>query len=71
MRQDDQRKCTAAKLYRLGLVKQIFRRNAIPKNGITLNPKVEDIFSPQEKQHLCYGLVAIDCSWKRVNEVYI
>ena len=70
MRQDDQRKCTAAKLHRLGLVKQIFRRNAIPKNGITLNPKVEDIFSPQEKQHLGYGLVAIDCSWKRVNEVY-
>ncbi|MCP8318753.1 MAG: DUF367 family protein [Candidatus Methylarchaceae archaeon HK01B] len=70
MRQDDQRKCTSAKLCRLGLVRPIHYRYRIPKKGITLNPKVTDVFSPEDKLHLSHGLVAIDCSWKRIDEVF-
>lgn len=70
MRQDDQKKCTAAKLCRLGLAQPIFQKSKIPKNGITLNPKASSIFSPQDKIYLGFGLVSIDCSWKKVDEIF-
>ncbi|MCP8308618.1 MAG: DUF367 family protein [archaeon] len=70
MRQDDQRKCTAAKLCRFGLVQPIFYKSKIPKKGIILNPKALNIFSPQDKPYLSHGLVAIDCSWKRIDETF-
>jgi len=70
MKQDDQRKCTAAKLCRFGLAQPIFHGSRIPKRGITLNPKTLNIFSPNDKPYLSYGLVAIDCSWKRIDEVF-
>ncbi|MEM3436986.1 MAG: DUF367 family protein [Nitrososphaerales archaeon] len=70
MRQDDQKKCTAAKLCRLGLAQPIFQKSKIPKNGITLNPKALSIFSPQDRPHLSFGLVSIDCSWKKINETF-
>jgi pre-rRNA-processing protein TSR3 len=70
MKQDDQRKCTAAKLCRLGLAQPIFQKNKIPKKGITLNPKASSVFSPQDKPYLIYGLIAIDCSWKKANETF-
>lgn len=70
MKQDDQKKCTAAKLCRLGLAYPIFQKSKIPKNGITLNPKASIIFSPQDKPYLRFGLVSIDCSWKKINEVF-
>jgi pre-rRNA-processing protein TSR3 len=70
MKQDDQRKCTAAKLCRFGLAQPIFHTSKIPKRGIILNPKASNIFSPDDKPYLSYGLVAIDCSWKRADEVF-
>ncbi|MGQ9469181.1 MAG: DUF367 family protein [Nitrososphaerales archaeon] len=70
MRQDDQRKCAAAKLRRFGLAYPISHMSEIPKKGIILSPKASSIFSPQDKPYLSYGLVAIDCSWKRVDEVF-
>jgi len=70
MKQDDPRKCTAAKLRRFGLVQPIFHKSKIPKGGITLNPKALNVFSPGDKPYLSYGLVAIDCSWKRIDEVF-
>jgi pre-rRNA-processing protein TSR3 len=70
MKQDDQRKCTAAKLCRFGLAQPISHGSRIPKRGITLNPKALNIFSPNDKPYLSYGLVAIDCSWKRIDEVF-
>ncbi|NWG08975.1 MAG: DUF367 family protein [Nitrososphaerales archaeon] len=70
MRQDDRRKCAAAKLCRLGLVQPIFQKRAIPRRGITLNPKASNVFSPEDKPRLSYGLVVIDCSWKRIDETF-
>jgi len=70
MRQDDQRKCTAAKLCRFGFVQPIFQKRKIPKKGITLNPRALDVFSPKDKPYLIHGLVAIDCSWKRIDESF-
>ncbi len=70
MRQDDQRKCSAAKLCRFGLAQPIFHKSKIFKRCIILNPKALSIFSPQDKPYLSYGLVAIDCSWKRIDETF-
>lgn len=70
MKQDDQRKCSAAKLCRFGLVKPIFYKYRIPKKGIILNPKAIDVFSPTDIPYLIYGLIAIDCSWKNIEDVF-
>lgn len=70
MKQDDQKKCTAAKLCRFGLAQPILRKSEIPKKSTVLNPKASSIFSPLDKPYLIYGLVAIDCSWKRIDETF-
>jgi len=48
----------------------MFRRGKIPKRGIVLNPKASNVFSPDDKPYLSHGLVAIDCSWKRIDEAF-
>ena len=59
MYQDDPRKCTAAKLVKLGLV----RRIKTPRpNMLILNPFSRTVLSQADKRaskHIC----AIDCSW--------
>ena len=68
--QDDRKKCTAAKLFRYGFVKKIIRRYKIPKMAIVLNPKAEMVVSPNDRAHLRFGIVVIDGSWKRIDEVF-
>jgi pre-rRNA-processing protein TSR3 len=71
LRQDDPRKCTAAKLARLGFAKPLFRMGQIPRRGLVLSPFAPEILLSkdrvvaQEK-----GLVAVDCSWERVQTAF-
>jgi len=63
----DPKKCTALKLYRLKLIKIIPRITKNLNQAVLLNP-----FSTREinfKDRVIiekYGLVVIDCSWKRI-----
>ncbi len=68
MRQDDPRKCTAAKLARLRLAKAVFRTSQIPRRSIVLNPFSPMVVLPRDGQVIeSYGLVAIDCSWEKAD----
>lgn len=71
MKQDDQRKCSATKLCRWGLAKALYRIHHIPKRAVVLNPKAPAVFLFRDRAHLGYGLVAVDCSWKKAEEVFV
>lgn len=69
MHQDDPTKCTASKLLRAGMLRQLWRQSMIPYNALVLNPSAE-VLTKNDKQYLRSGIVVIDCSWKRANEVF-
>jgi len=68
-RQCDPKKCTALKLHRHGKVKVFYSLRRVPKGAIILNPLVSQVFSPLDRDLvLKCGIVAVDCSWKKVEE---
>jgi pre-rRNA-processing protein TSR3 len=71
LRQDDPRKCTAAKLVRFNFAKALYRTRQIPRRSLTLNPFAPaHLLSKDRAQALTYGLVAIDCSWEKVQTTF-
>jgi len=71
LKQDDPRKCTAAKLAKLRLATPLFRAKQIPRKALVLDPFADQVLLPKDKElaeH--YGLVAIDCSWERVDKIF-
>ncbi len=71
MRQDDPRKCTAAKLARLRLAKPVFRTSQIPRRSIVLNPFSPLVVLPRDRRVIeAYGLVAVDCSWEKADSAF-
>ncbi len=69
LNQDDPKKCTALKLVRFGLVKKIDFRH-IRRTSLVLNPLSTDILSKSDANILKFGLVVIDCSWKKGLSVF-
>ena len=59
MRQDDPKKCTAAKLIRFGLARNI---RAASGSGIILDPFATETLLPSDRQSAS-SVTAIDCSW--------
>jgi len=71
MKQDDPKKCTSAKLFRLHLAKPVFRLSNIPTKAIVLNPVAERILTRNDRMIVKEeGLVAIDCSWEKADQVF-
>ena len=63
----DPKKCTALKLNKLGILNIMNGVNKILKRSIVLNPFAQkEINSDDRKLILKYGLVVIDCSWKKL-----
>lgn len=60
--------CTALKLKRHGLAKVFYTPRRIPRNSIVLNPLAEKVLTREDRKYLRYGLVALDCSWKKIEE---
>jgi len=72
MHQDDPRKCTSAKLIRFKFAKPIYRWNRMLRKAVVLNPFAQEIFFPGDKYTLeKYGIIAIDCSWAKRQEVFL
>ncbi|MCS7140125.1 MAG: DUF367 family protein [Candidatus Nezhaarchaeota archaeon] len=70
-RECDPCKCTANKLVRFGLVKPIYKVKKLPTNCIVLNPMSEEVLSIKDREvAIAHGIVAVDCSWKRVQEFF-
>ncbi|MDH5770592.1 MAG: DUF367 family protein [Candidatus Bathyarchaeota archaeon] len=71
LRQCDPKKCTALKLARFRLLRLFFKARFLPAHAIILDPFSERAFSPADKaiaeEH---GIVAIDCSWINVNDIF-
>ena len=72
MEQDDPRKCTASLLVRRGLAKRIRRPSQIRATSLVLNPASPQFLLPSDASNgIRSGLVAIDCSWERANEIFM
>jgi pre-rRNA-processing protein TSR3 len=69
--QDDPKKCTAAKLCRFKMAKKIKVSHYLPPGAILLDPLSEKILLPSDRDRIALrGVVAIDCSWKKVDQVF-
>ena len=69
--QDDPRKCTSRKLARLGRAILVTRVKEVPSGAILLDPFSERALSPEDqKYHRRRGIVAVDCSWERAEDVF-
>lgn len=70
MRQDDPKKCTSRKLMRFHLATSA-TRSRIPRNPIVLNPRSSKVLLSSDRTIAeTVGLLAIDCSWKRVQNTW-
>lgn len=71
LRQDDPKKCTAAKLVKFRLARPLYRVRQIPEKSLTLNPFAPTCLMNRDRvQALNYGLVAVDCSWEKVQAAF-
>jgi len=64
--QDDPKKCTAAKMVKFGIAKNIKK---IGNRGIVLDPFAEKTLLPKDKL-LANNLIGIDCSWNLVEGAF-
>jgi pre-rRNA-processing protein TSR3 len=68
-KQCDPKKCTATKLEKHGFIKSL-KLNQIPRGAVVLNPFAMRAISNEDlPQILEKGLVGIDCSWKKVDDM--
>ena len=71
LRQDDPLKCTASKLARLKLATAMHKVRQIPRRSLVLDPSASHLLVPSDRPTTStYGIVAIDCSWEKADEVF-
>jgi pre-rRNA-processing protein TSR3 len=69
-KQCDPKKCTATKLERHGFLKSV-RLNQLPRGAAYLNPFASRSISIEDRDRIIKnGLVGIDCSWHRIDEMH-
>ena len=69
--QCDPAKCTGRKLIRRKLAEGVAAVRALPKGAVVLDPLSEKALSAEDaKAARSRGIVALDCSWKHVEESY-
>ncbi len=66
LKQDDPKKCTAAKLVHFKIANAVRR---IPRNSLVLNPYAEVSLCKSDNS-LADSISAIDCSWEKVNTAF-
>lgn len=71
-RQDDPKKCTAARLRKFRLAEGLRSIRAVPTSSVVLNPIAEKRISREDRARVeKNGLVGLDCSWNRSQEVFL
>ncbi len=65
--QDDPSKCTASKLVKFGIAKQVRKASA---RTLVLDPFAEKIVLKSDKQYVD-SITAIDCSWELVQKAFL
>jgi pre-rRNA-processing protein TSR3 len=66
MRQDDPKKCTAAKLAHFGIAEAVRR---IPRDSLVMNPYSEISLCRSDRE-LAYSITAVDCSWEKAGVTF-
>ncbi len=67
-KQCNPKKCSGNKLVRFNLAIAHNRVETLPKGAILLNPLADKTLSPADYAHK--GVVVLDCSWKKVEQVF-
>ncbi|MHC1581391.1 DUF367 family protein [Methanopyrus sp.] len=63
--------CTALRAHRMGLVELVRSPRDVPTGAVVLDPTVERALSREDREAAVRrGLVAVDCSWKRVDRYF-
>ena len=71
LKQDDPKKCTAAKLCRFWMARDIRQASRLPTSAILLDPTSKRILLPSDRDRIVRrGVVAVDCSWNKVDQVF-
>ncbi|KON34003.1 MAG: hypothetical protein AC479_02385 [miscellaneous Crenarchaeota group-6 archaeon AD8-1] len=66
------KKCTGLKLKRFGFARIVKKIKFLPKRAIVLNPFSKIAFSASDRNRIQdFGLVALDCSWDKVQNVIL
>jgi len=66
----DPKKCSAIKLKKFNLLKIIKGVKGYLRNSIVLNPFAREVISLDDRELvLRFGLIVIDCSWKKVLKI--
>lgn len=69
--QCDPAKCTGRKIIRRGLAVGVRSVRGLPRGGVVLDPRSQTALSPADALAARRrGVVALDCSWKHVEESY-
>ncbi|MDH4213162.1 MAG: DUF367 family protein [Candidatus Thorarchaeota archaeon] len=65
------KKCTGIRLSRMKRGQILTNMNQIPQGGVVLNPVSEVAFSRADRDAILRsGLIALDCSWKKAEEIF-
>ena len=63
----DRKKCTALKLARFSLLKIVPKIRGRNYNAIFLNPFSKKVINDSDREIILkYGLIVVDCSWKKI-----
>ena len=66
--EDDPKKCTAARMVRFGDARAA-SAHRVPRGAIILDPSAEKSISAEDREAaIRFGLLAVDCSWNRLEE---
>ncbi|MFW9918408.1 MAG: DUF367 family protein [Candidatus Thorarchaeota archaeon] len=71
-RQCDPSKCTGVRLGKLHKAKIVHDMRKLSRGSIVLNPVSQIALSPSDRNSIMQsGIVALDCSWKRAEEIFM
>jgi pre-rRNA-processing protein TSR3 len=66
-REDDPKKCTAAKLVRFGEIIEVKHIERLPRRVLVLDPEAEKALSREDAESAeRFGVLVLDCSWNRL-----
>lgn len=70
-KQCDPKKCTGLRLARMRRAEIVHSMRKIPRNSVVLNPISKKALSREDvPPALRSGIVALDCSWKKAEEIF-
>lgn len=66
--QCDPKKCTAKRMVKFGLGKEVKSVSGIPRGSIVLSPFSKQAISPADRKHARKGLVVVDMTWTNIDD---